>query len=152
MLDLSAQYEAIALEIRRGRLTKVLAAQQLVLGRSASFRANVAQVCGKRTVCGRRAETDALEWRSMPGSVLVDVTKSSWAASLSSPRAVATSRRGCASPCRGNRNPVYVQPDPSQVEMQIRGARAPSVALSVRLARTWIQISCARRKARASLS
>jgi UDP-2-acetamido-2-deoxy-ribo-hexuluronate aminotransferase len=61
MLDLRAQYESIAPEIRAA-IDEVLAAQQFVLGpRSEAFEEEVAQICGTRYGVGVASGTEALE-------------------------------------------------------------------------------------------
>jgi UDP-2-acetamido-2-deoxy-ribo-hexuluronate aminotransferase len=61
MLDLRAQYESIAPEIRAA-IDEVLAAQQFVLGpRCEAFEQEVAQACGTRYGVGVASGTEALE-------------------------------------------------------------------------------------------
>jgi dTDP-4-amino-4,6-dideoxygalactose transaminase len=61
MLDLRAQYESIAPEIRAA-IDEVLAAQQFVLGpRCEAFEEEVAQICGTRHGVGVASGTEALE-------------------------------------------------------------------------------------------
>src|SRR3977135_288696 len=61
MLDLRAQYESIAPEIRAA-IDEVLAAQQFVLGpRCEAFEQEVAQACGTRHGVGVASGTEALE-------------------------------------------------------------------------------------------
>jgi dTDP-4-amino-4,6-dideoxygalactose transaminase len=61
MLDLRAQYESIAPEIRAA-IDEVLAAQQFVLGpRCEAFEQEVAQACGTRCGVGVASGTEALE-------------------------------------------------------------------------------------------
>src|SRR3984893_10436559 len=61
MLDLRAQFEPIAPEIRAG-IDEVLAAQQFVLGpQCEAFEEEVAQVCGTRYGVGVASGTEALE-------------------------------------------------------------------------------------------
>ena len=61
MLDLRAQYESIAPEIRAA-IDEVLAAQQFVLGpRCEAFEQEVAQACGARFGVGVASGTEALE-------------------------------------------------------------------------------------------
>jgi len=61
MLDLRAQYESIAPEIRAA-IDEVLAAQQFVLGpRCEAFEHEVAQACGTRYGVGVASGTEALE-------------------------------------------------------------------------------------------
>jgi UDP-2-acetamido-2-deoxy-ribo-hexuluronate aminotransferase len=61
MLDLRAQYESIAPEIRAA-IDEVLAAQQFVLGpRGEAFEQEAAQVCGTRYGVGVASGTEALE-------------------------------------------------------------------------------------------
>jgi len=61
MLDLRAQYESIASEIRAA-IDEVLVAQQFVLGpRCEAFEEEVAQICGTRYGVGVASGTEALE-------------------------------------------------------------------------------------------
>src|SRR5216684_6247232 len=61
MLDLRAQYESIAPEIRAA-IDEILAAQQFVLGpRCEAFEEEVAQICGTRYGVGVASGTEALE-------------------------------------------------------------------------------------------
>src|SRR5690242_11013397 len=61
MLDLRAQFETIAPEIRAA-VDKVLSAQQFVLGpESEAFEQEIAQACGTRYGIGVASGTEALE-------------------------------------------------------------------------------------------
>src|SRR5258706_7239501 len=61
MLDLRAQYESIAPEIRAA-IDEVIVAQQFVLGpRCEAFEEEVAQICGTRYGVGVASGTEALE-------------------------------------------------------------------------------------------